>query len=437
MEIVSVADLKIGMFVAEPDCPWTELPFALQGFLISRPEQVEVFQQKCRFVYVDRSRSLNEHYRATKRGTDRALRSMLPTGGSVPEVETARSLLPQFSVDQVEERRHLRRRRFLEFLHQQEDTEHARALAQELIHIEPRFDGLQMALQKTFQSIMTEREIDFSSVREGIRDLSGSLQRNPDALMWLLRLKRKDQYSFDHAMDVSVYLLMLGSHIGWRGLPLIELGMAGMLQDVGKVQLPVELLAKTEPLTPDEVELIHSHVASSLEILYTQASLPSDVLVTVSRHHERWDGSGYPRGIKLDQLGMAAEMAGLVDSFCAMLKNKPYRTALGHQEALEELYKLRDSKFGLALMEQFVQCVGLYPIGTLVELSSGEVGIVIQQNRVQRSRPRVLVMLDAAKQQVHGYRVVDLRSEQFSDCRVSKALPHDAYGLDTHDYYLG
>lgn len=437
MEIVSVSDLKIGMFVAEPDCPWTELPFALQGVLISRPEQVEVFQQKCRFVYVDRSRSLNEHYRAPKRGTDRALRPLLQTGSAPLDAESGRSRQPLFSVSQVEERRHLRRRRFLEFLHQQEDTEHARALAQELIHIEPRFDGLQTALQKTFQSIMTEREIDFSSVREGIRDLSGSLQRNPDALMWLLRLKRKDQYSFDHAMDVSVYLLMLGSHIGWRGQPLIELGMAGMLQDVGKVQLPVELLAKTEPLTPEEVELIHSHVASSLEILYTQASLPSDVLVTVSRHHERWDGSGYPRGIKLDQLGMAAEMAGLVDSFCAMLKNKPYRTALGHQAALEELYKLRDRKFGLALMEQFVQCVGLYPIGTLVELSSGEVGIVIQQNRVQRSRPRVLVMLDAEKQQVLGYRVIDLRSDQFSDCRVSKALPHDAYGLETHDYHLG
>ncbi|RIX48932.1 MAG: HD-GYP domain-containing protein [Rhodocyclales bacterium GT-UBC] len=437
MEIVSVADLKIGMFVTEPDCPWTELPFALQGFLISRPEQVDVFQQKCRFVYIDRTRSLNEHYRAPKRGQDRGLRPPPGMEFSVQESDSVRRREPIFATASLEEKRHVRRRRFLEFLHQQEDTEHARALAQELIHIEPRFDRLQLALQKTFQSIMTEREIDFASVREGIRDLTGSLQRNPDALMWLLRLKRKDQYSFDHAMDVSVYLLMLGTHIGWRGQQLNELGMAGMLQDVGKIQLPVELLAKTEPLSPEEVELMHSHVASSLEILYTQAHLPSDVLVTVARHHERWDGSGYPRGLQFDQIGMAAEMAGLVDSFCAMLKNKPYRTALGHQEALEELYKLRDHKFGLALMEQFVQCVGLYPIGTLVELSSGEVGIVIQQNRVQRSRPRVLVMLDADKNQEHGYRVIDLRSEQFRDTRVSKALPHDAYGLEAHDYYLG
>ncbi len=436
MEIVAVADLKIGMFVVEPDCSWTELPFALQGFLISRPEQVDVFQKKCRFVYVDRSRSLNEHYRAPVRIRDRGLRPPVGMEFGPVELEPERARQPLFSVSSLEERKHLRRRRFLAFLHQQEDTEHSRALSRELTYIEPRFDGLQLALQKTFQSIMAEREIDFMSVREGIRDLSGSLQRNPDALMWLLRLKRKDQYSFDHAMDVSVYLLMLGSHIGWRGQPLIELGMAGMLQDVGKIQLPVELLAKTEPLSPDEIELMHSHVASSLEILYTQAHLPSDVLLTVSRHHERWDGSGYPRGIQFDQLGMAAEMAGLVDSFCAMLKNKPYRTALGHQEALEELYKLRDRKFSLALMEQFVQCVGLYPIGTLVELSSGEVGLVIQQNRVQRSRPRVLVLLDANKAQVDGYRVVDLRSEKFSDCRVRKALPHDAYGLDAHDYYL-
>ena len=139
----------------------------------------------------------------------------------------------------------------------------------------------------------------------------------------------------------------------------------------------------------------------------------------------------------LDQIGIEAEMAGLVDSFCAMLRNKPYRSALGHQEALEELYALRDHKFNPNLMEQFVQCVGLYPIGTLLELSGGEVGVVIQQNRVQRSRPRVLLMLDRDKEKVVGYRVMDLRDAAHKAVRVVRALPHDAYGISENDYYLG
>ena len=182
---------------------------------------------------------------------------------------------------------------------------------------------------------------------------------------------------------------------------------------------------------------MRSHVASSMEILVAQSSLSSDVVLAVGRHHERWDGTGYPRGLKFEQIGMAAEIAGIADSFCAMQKDKPYRSALGHQEALEELHSLRGRMFNPALMEQFVQCVGLYPIGTLLELSTGEVGVVIQQNRVQRSRPRVVVMLDGDKQPVRSYRVVDLREPAHASLRVSRALPYNAYGLAAHDYYLG
>lgn len=436
MEIVSVADLKIGMFVAEPDCAWTELPFALQGFVISTPKQVDIFQSKCRFVQVDPSRSLNEYYREPKREFDRPRRAAAPTQSSMPEEVVNRRRRPAFAMSAPTEQLRFRRQRFLGFLHQQDGSEYARELSGELAYIEPRFDDFQSALQSTFQHVEAEQSVDLRNVREGVRDMSGSLKRNPDALMWLLRLKRVDQYSFDHAVDVAVYLLMLGNHIGWRGQKLIELGMAGLLQDVGKSQLPPELLAKTGALSAEEQLLIRSHVASSLEILYSHAHLPSEVLVTVSRHHERWDGCGYPRGLKLDQIGLAAEMAGLVDSFCAMLKNKPYRNALGHQGALEEIYNQRDHQFNPALMEQFVQCVGLYPIGTLVELESGEVGVVIQQNRVQRSRPRILLLLDREKVHVPGYKVIDLREESLQKLRIARTLPAEAYGLSADDYYL-
>jgi HD-GYP domain-containing protein (c-di-GMP phosphodiesterase class II) len=238
-------------------------------------------------------------------------------------------------------------------------------------------------------------------------------------------------------MDVLVHALLLGGHIGWRGQRLLELGIAGLMQDVGKTQVPHELLTTTEPLDEAQRRLIQSHVASSLEILMQQVNLPAEVLQIVSRHHERWDGSGYPRGLSYDKIGLAAEIAGLVDSFCAMLRNKPYRNAIGHQQALEELFKLRDRQFNPVLMEQFVQCVGLYPVGTLVELNTGDVGVVVQQNRVQRSRPRILLMLDADKAVVRTYRVVDLRDLEHAAVRIAHALPNDAYGLSANDYYLG
>lgn len=438
MEIVSVADLKIGMFVVEPDCPWTEFPFALQGFVISTPDQIDLFQAKCRFVRIDRSRSNSGQYMAPDPIERDPMLKSAPLAGAnlagAPEDLAFRRTLP---LTQEQLRHRERRGRLLEFLHYQKDSEEAQTLAHELHYIEPRFDDLHLALQRTVLNVSLEKQIDLDSVREGVRDMAGSLRRTPDALMWLLRLKRVDEYSFDHAMEVSIYLLLLATHIGWRGSRLLELGIAGLLQDIGKVELPVELLTKTTPLNEEERTLIQSHVASSLEILYGQSNLSPEIMVIISRHHERWDGSGYPRGLKLEQIGIAAEMAGLVDSFCAMLKNKPYRSALGHQEALEELHLQRDKKFNPALMEQFVQCVGLYPIGTFVELSSGEVGVVILQNRVQRSRPRVLLMLDARKMPIRGYQVLDLRDEARKQVRIVRALPHDAYGLAEHDYYLG
>lgn len=120
-----------------------------------------------------------------------------------------------------------------------------------------------------------------------------------------------------------------------------------------------------------------------------------------------------------------------------MLKTKPYRAAKGHQEALEELYKLRDRQFNPALMEQPVQCVGLYPISTLLELNNGEVGVVIEQNRVQRSRPRLLMLLDAQKRKTRDYRIIDLREARYKAHVVLRSLPQDAYGLAAQNYYLG
>lgn len=433
MEIISVSDLKIGMFVAEPDCPWTAFPFIFQGFVVTSPEQIALFRQKCRFVSIDRSRSLNEHYAAPRHERDLPLHAAPITGQRIEESSGEGAL---FSANE-KERRNLRRRRFLDFLHSQDDNEQACQLSRELADVEPRYDQLTTALQHAFETLSEGRDVDLLTVREGLSDISASLQRNPDAVMWLLRLKQRDEYSFDHAMDVAVNMLLVGTHIGWRDMRLLDLGMTGLLQDIGKIELPLELLRKKTDLTEAERRLVHSHVASSMEILMAHSTLSNDVVLAVARHHERWDGSGYPRGLKFEQIGMAAEIAGIADSFCAMQKDKPYRSALGHQEALEELHNLRGKKFNPTLMEQFVQCVGLYPIGTLVELSNGEVGVVILQNRVQRSRPRVVVMLDADKQQVSSYRVIDLREPAHAGLRVAKALPYNAYGLAANDYYLG
>lgn len=435
MEIIAVSELRIGMFVVEPDCPWTEFSFALQGFVVSRTDQIERFREKCRFVSIDRSRSVGDQYAPPKVELDPLLRSGLK--GSPGEDPLSGTPTPeQLRRRQIEERR-LRRKRFLDFLRNQDDGEQARDLSRELAWAAPRFDEFSDALWHSMNSLASGNIVELEAIRGGIQQIAGSLRRNSDAVMWLLRLKRQDEYSFDHALDVSVNMMLMGIHIGLRGSALHNLGLAGLLQDIGKIQLPEDVLSKTSALTTEEQALVRSHVAWSLEMLFSQSNLPSEVMTIVSRHHERWDGSGYPRGLRFEQIGMTGEIAGLADSYCAMLKDKPYRAAIGHQEALEELHTLRGKKFGPALMEQFVQCIGLYPIGCLVELDSGEVGVVVQQNRVQRARPRILLMLDSTKQPVRAYHVIDLRAAAYAERRIVRSLPANAYGLLADDYYLG
>ena len=210
MEIIAVADLKVGMFVAEPDCPWTALPFVFQGFVVDSCEQIDIFQQQCRFVSIDRSRSLNEHYAPPRLERDAPLKGGLPLRANPPE-DTGQTGI--FSSAELEKRK-VRRRRFLDFLHSQDDNEQARQLSHELAYVEPRYDQLTDALEQAFDTFAEGKNVDLLAVREGLHDIAGSLQRNPDAVMWLLRLKQRDEYSFDHAMDVAVNMVLVGTHIG-------------------------------------------------------------------------------------------------------------------------------------------------------------------------------------------------------------------------------
>lgn len=434
MEIIPVAELKIGMFIVEPDCPWTEFKFALQGFVITTPEQVDTFARKCRFVQIDRSRSVRDQHAApVATGSAHKLRAA-PLVAPQEEAPTRhRRLAPH---EEKREAQTARRRRFLDYLHKRQDDHEAFALGREIIHIEPRYEALQNALQQTYRRAASEQGFDIVQLREGVRDLTGSLRRNPDALMWLLRLKTVDDYSFDHAMEVAVHALLLGNHLGWRGAPLLELGVAALLQDVGKTQVPAAVLNKRETLNAEEQQQIRAHLAASLELLLRQPDFPTKILKAISRHHERWDGSGYPKGLRFEEIGLNAEILGLADSFCALLSERPYRPGVGHQQALEILFALRGKQFNPVLMERFVQCVGLYPIGSLVELSNGEVGVVLLQNRVQRARPRILVLLAADKSVLRSYRLIDLRDVQHERLRIQKALPRGAYDLSQHDYFL-
>jgi len=435
-EAIEVEFLKLGIYVTDLDRPWLGTPFLLQGFLIEEEEQIALLQQLCRIVYVDRRRSIGDQYASVVRERE-IRRPMAPeTSIVVDGASGGASLDGEF----LSVARRLRKRSAPSASPRKRPPAHESGLEAELLYSAPIIDDVHRTLESIRQGTDSEGNLDLTRVCGLVEEMAAGVERNPDAMLWLTRLKITDQYSYDHAVDVSVHLMVFGRFLGLGRAAIEELGQAGLMQDIGKMQIDPEILGKASALTDEEYLEVQSHVASSLELLVGQHAFSASVLNIIAAHHERFDGSGYPRSLGGEHLTLHAELAGLIDTYCAMTRHRVFSDAVSSQKALEMLSRMRGVKFREAVVDQFVQCIGLYPIGTLVELNTGEVAVVIQQNQVRRMKPRLLILLAEDKALKRRPRNLDLILEPTTPLgepyRIKSALPSNAYGIDPTEFFL-
>lgn len=310
---------------------------------------------------------------------------------------------------------------------------------QEIATIYPLYEQSQIATREIFEALAQDQRIDLSKVDDALNGMVESIERNPDALIWLSKLKQTDNYSYNHALNVSITLMAMASFLSLPKKQVKELGLAGLLQDIGKVKIPIKLLQKEEKITAEEFELLKKHVDYALELLDAQGNMPNTVILTISQHHERIDGSGYPFSLSGKQISLAGQMAGLVDTYCAITSSKPYAKGIYNQIALEQMQALRDVKFSGLLIDQLVQFMGMYPVSTLVELNTGEVAVVVQQNSVRRLLPRVMVLLNPDKSKNQYPATIDLINSPTTPSgetyRIIRGLPPNSFGLDISNYF--
>ncbi|MES9886463.1 MAG: HD domain-containing phosphohydrolase, partial [Candidatus Sedimenticola sp. 6PFRAG1] len=286
------------------------------------------------------------------------------------------------------------------------------------------------------------RDIDLEAVTSGITDMVDSIVRNPSALSWIVHLKKHDEYTYSRALGTSVWCATFGRHLGLEKNTITELALGGLLLDIGKTKIPRELIYKLGLLDDDEEKQMHSHVDLGIKILARAsanspfAKLPLNVLQMVATHHERFDSSGYPQQLSNEEIPLYGKMAGLVDSYDAMTSERPYadKGPRPPHEAIGELYGLRNVKFQGELVEQFIQAVGLYPTGSLVELNTGEVGAVISVNGLRRLRPIVMLLLDEEKKPVSQFRHINL--SRMDDITVVKGVSPDDFGINMKELFL-
>ncbi|HEY0843278.1 HD-GYP domain-containing protein [Methylotenera sp.] len=310
---------------------------------------------------------------------------------------------------------------------------------QEISTVYPTYEKTQLVTREFFNAMAEGQLVDLNKVDETLNDMVDSIERNSDALLWLARLKQTDDYSYNHALNVSIMLMALANFMALPKKQIKDLGLAGLLQDIGKVKIPKDLLQKKEKISAEEYEIFKKHVDYALALLEVTSNISSTTMIAVSQHHERIDGSGYPFQLKGKQISLPGQMAGLIDTYCALTSNKAYAKGVYNQSALEKIHALRDNKFDGHLIDQLVQFLGMYPVSSLVELNSGEVGVVIQQNSVRRLLPKVMILLNPDKTKNEYPPTLNLINAPLTPSgepyKIVRGLPPDSYGLNINNYF--
>ncbi|TCV90282.1 HD-GYP domain-containing protein [Sulfurirhabdus autotrophica] len=433
---VFVSDLAPGMYVCELDRPWLDSPFLLEGIQIESEEDIEQLKRLCEFVFIDpiigadftpvpRQGAVNASS-SIQYVTQNSTRSQPPHVDAKVPVKKAEATNSKTAVSDI----------------WQFDTvvyEDKAAVEEELVVAKEIHFRSSEFVRSIIQDVHNGRALDAEKVKENITSMVDSISRNPDAMLLLTKLREKDTYSYGHAIDVSIYMIAFGRSLGLPKPQLCFLGMGGLLLDVGKIKLPDGLLAKKGSLSLEEYALVKRHVEYGLEVVKSSHEISPDVLDIIANHHERQDGSGYPEGLEGDEISMYASMAGIVDCYQAITGSRPYAAPISPSDALQRLYDWKDKFFHGALVEQFIQCIGIYPVGSLVELNSGEVAIVIAQNRVRRLLPRVLVILDGNKKPYSYPAALDLinqpKTVEEIPYQIIRTLEYGMYGVDPREYY--
>jgi HD-GYP domain-containing protein (c-di-GMP phosphodiesterase class II) len=258
------------------------------------------------------------------------------------------------------------------------------------------------------QDVRLGRQVELEKVHPAVEHVTDSILRNNGALLSLCRIKTKDDYTFLHSVSVGALMVSFCHALGMVREQIREAGIGGMLHDVGKMTIPDDILNKPGKLTAPEFALMKCHVVESRRILLATDGISDTAVQVAAQHHERHDGSGYPEGLKGDEISRLGQMAAIVDVYDALTSDRCYHKAIAPTDALRKIYEWSRFHFNPALVHAFMRCIGIYPIGTLVRLESGRLGVVVEQNDKDLISPRVRVFFSSKSNTHIRPEIVDL-----------------------------
>jgi len=293
------------------------------------------------------------------------------------------------------------------------------------------------AVVSMFNEARLGKAVDSASAQNLVEEISDSVTRNPGALISLARLKTADDYTYMHSVAVCAMMVALAKQIGLTEEHTRSAGMAGLLHDLGKAAIPLAVLNKPGKLTDDEFEVIKSHPVEGYNMLKEGGSVEDSVLDACLHHHEKIDGSGYPDKLKGDEITLIARMTAICDVYDAITSDRPYKRGWDPSESLRRMAEWTKGHFDPRLFQAFVKSIGIYPVGSLVRLTSGRIGVVMEQGEKSLTSPRVKVFFSTKSDLRIPPEVVDLAEPGCSEKIVAREDPEKWRFPDLNELWSG
>lgn len=394
---VRLEELRPGMYVHDLDCGYLQHGFLLPRFLIKGEGQIQKMRrQGLERIYIDTAKGLDLEEAPTleqvRTEVHKELQAMASAGPAAPP--------PRVS--------------------QKEEAAAARKIMGEA----------QVVVGNMLQDIRMGRQVDPRQAGPAVEQITGSVLRNPGAILSLCRIKEADTYTFQHSVSVCALLVSFTNALGMDPAVVHEAGLGGLLHDTGKMKVPTEILNKPGRLTEEEFTIMKSHAALSRQLLEGAPGISTEVVQIAGEHHEKVGGGGYPDGISGDRISQLGRMAAIVDCYDAITSNRCYHKGMEPSEALKKLLEWSGAHLDGDLVQRFIRILGIYPVGALVRLESDRLAVVVEQED-DLLKPTVRVVYDCVRKLHLPPR--DLRLAGDADAIECFEEP-SAWGLDPMDF---
>ncbi|MCW9028267.1 MAG: HD-GYP domain-containing protein [Kangiella sp.] len=351
---IPASRLRVGMTVVDLDRPWTEVPVMFQELKLSTQKEIHLLQKYCQHVFID-DESYHTYYKI------------------IEDLSNRKQLYPKLNF---------------------RPKEASQSLRQELKKIKSTFDRSYTHIYQLMSDVQRDSKIDIEGSKELVSHTVDSILRNETAMFWLSKIKHQDEYTSEHCVRVGILAIAFGKYLQLSRENLEALGMCGMLHDVGKMKVPQDILNKPASLSPEEFAEVKKHTLLGYEFLKNHGGIDEQICAVARNHHERMNGDGYPRNVESQLLSLYDRIIAIVDSYDAMTSDRCYHKGIPASQALSVLYKEQTNHYDAELVQQFIHMVGIYPVGSLVEMNNGQLAIVLSVNEDHKLEPVIELLTD-------------------------------------------